>query len=218
MFQKFLVFLACILLFSGIVFAENDVEAANEFISKYPDFFGSEIVQTLFGSERMNITINLIDGSTEKYGVVTEDGEVVEVQKPMIENPTVNITANEEALLNISAALFDPQVEIQKQLDSKGLSYEPIGIVSVVKFGAAGLINSISLFFRNLFAPPQVFDNCYSEDGDNSGEQGITMKGSRPFPDVCESASQLKEYYCSPEKDVTFKFYECDCVEGICAE
>lgn len=217
MFQKFLVFLACTLLVSGVAFAETDVEAANEFIEKYSDFFGSEIVQTLFGNERMNITINLNDGSLDKYGVVTENGAVVEVQKPTIENPTVNITANEQALLNISAALFDPQVEIQKQIDNKGLVYEPIGIVSSIKFGALGIVNLVSLFFRNLFAPPLVLDNCYSEDGDNSSEQGMTMKGSRPFPDTCESASQLKEYYCS-EKEVAFKFYNCDCGEGICTE
>jgi|SRR3989344_873516 len=211
-----LVFFA-VLLFAGTVFAQKEVEAANKYIEENKAFFESELVQTLFGNERMNITINRNDGTIVKFGVIAKNGKVDEYQQPAIENPTVNITATEDALINIRAAVFDPQAEFQKQLDAGNIKYEPIGIFSTIKFGGLGLVSSVFSIFKNIFAPPMVTDNCYSEDGNDRAKQGTTIKGSTTFIDECTDGSTLKEYYCS-SKDVTFKFYDCSCSEGICAE
>src|SRR3989344_4519245 len=218
MHYKILLDLFAFLIFVGVTLAQQDaVTQANQFIEENSAFFESEVVMQLFGNERINFTINKNDGTVVKFGMITENGRVAEVQEPSIENPTVIITATEEALLNIKAAVFDQQAELQKQLDTGSIKYEPVGIISLIKFVGLGLLSSVFSIFKNIFAPPMVTDNCYSEDGNDRAKQGTTIKGSTTFIDECTDGSTLKEYYCS-SNDVTFEFYDCSCSEGICAE
>lgn len=216
MAYKSILVVFAVFLIAEAAFAQQETEKANKFIEENSAFFESKVVQSLFGNERMNITANMNDGTVIKLGVVTRNGRVAEVKEPAIENPTVKITASEEALQNIQSAVFDPQAELQKQLDKGGIRYDPLGIVPTIKFTVLGLINSVFSFFRNIFAPQLVTDNCFSEDGDDKARQGTTIKGSTIFHDECVNESTLKEYYCS-KRSVVFKFYDCACSEGICA-
>jgi hypothetical protein len=109
------------------------------------------LVKTLFGDERVIIHIRM-DGTagenTEEFivSVVTERGILQGVKRGPIENPTLNMYADEETVRNIMTST-DPLRTFRTALDNKEIRYEAVGVVKKVKFGILSVVSKIFSWF-----------------------------------------------------------------------
>ena len=110
------------------------------------DFFKSEMVQSLFGNERINVTILMDDGSVINVGIVTKDGVVQEFVQPSVEKPTVNVRATEKALVAIYNS-SNKTFELNNQMKVGGIKYEAIDPITGIKLFVVGFISSIVSIF-----------------------------------------------------------------------
>jgi hypothetical protein len=97
--------------------------------------------------------------------------------------------------------------------DTCGIRYEG-EICDTTNKCRCGLTCTYNPTFGNSECVPTT--SCSDSDGGlNYVVKGTTTKGSTSFTDVCESSSQIKEYYCDAG-NIVVMYHGCTCSNGVC--
>ncbi|NPV61635.1 MAG: hypothetical protein HPY61_03225 [Methanotrichaceae archaeon] len=101
--RSLLILSALILLSSSLAMAlvdlnnlQSSIDSYNQKIDQAPS-----VLKALLGDERMDITILLNNSSTIQWGFETRDAKIVRAESGVIENPTIEVYAQEDAIRRI---------------------------------------------------------------------------------------------------------------------
>jgi len=124
------------------------VNQINENIGGVPEY-----IFKLFGSDKINIYVELNDGSTSIYNVTTEANKVVQLSKGENKNATINVEISEKVIEDIMGS-ETPLNEFLGAFNSGKIKYSGSGVEGKVKetgvgitVGIMGAINGIISFF-----------------------------------------------------------------------
>ena len=110
-----------------------------------------EILKAVLGSEKVDFTIPLNNGSTLRWGFETQNAKIINSSQGGIDNPTIEVYATETAIDNVldaqdSVAVYQ-NAETEGQIKIKGNTF-----TSNLKLKAA-LSNAAAIrFFFGIFA------------------------------------------------------------------
>lgn len=103
------------------------MEEYNKNIEYVPGF-----IKTIFGNERINLEVSLENGSKREYGILTEKGTIISVEKQYLEDPTLNAKIS-EATINKLLQAEDQVGALKEALDNKEIGYEAVKVKTKVK-------------------------------------------------------------------------------------
>ncbi|MDP3990547.1 MAG: right-handed parallel beta-helix repeat-containing protein [archaeon] len=143
--KKVIVLCFVFILLIPIVLSANQIEK--------DDFFNSIEGQKLpgplkviFGNEKVNLYVTLINGGEKSLGIIIVDGVIKDVQTNSLDDQTMNVWVKELTLKNIVESK-KPLLTLQSALDNEEIRYEAVSVFGKFKTGVASLvINVISLF------------------------------------------------------------------------
>jgi len=92
---------------------QSSIDSYNQDIDKAP-----ALLRTLLGDERVDVTILLNNSSTIRYGFETKGAKIVRAESGGIENPTIEVFADEDAIYEVENAR-DP-ASAYKQAEKSG--------------------------------------------------------------------------------------------------
>ncbi len=152
--MKSLIFLALSLLF--LLPAANaaiDFSNLNASINDYNKNIDSapSVLRALLGDERVNITLNLNNSSTESYGIVTKNAKIVEFTPGGLKNPTIEVYGTEVVINNIvnahdaAAAYRSAEAAGQVKIEGKSLTAK-------LRLGAALSSSEAIKYFFGIFS------------------------------------------------------------------
>lgn len=121
---------------------EKAMEEYNKNIEHVPGF-----VKSIFGHERINLEVGLENSSKREFGVVTEKGIVISVEKEYLEDATLKVKINDTVINKIIQA-EDQVKELQDALDKKEIEYKAVRLKTKAKTFLARVALKISSWFR----------------------------------------------------------------------
>jgi hypothetical protein len=130
-----------------------------EYISEINQNIGGvpEYIFKLFGSDNINIYVELNDGSTSVYNVTTQQNKVVQLGKGINEKANIEVRLSENVIEGIINSK-EPLKEFLDAFNSGKIKYKGIGVEGKVKetgvgvtVGILGAINGIISFFGQMF-------------------------------------------------------------------
>jgi hypothetical protein len=106
----------------------------------------SWIMKNIVGDQKINVEIILKDGSTKIIGIETKDGQVTTIQPTPIENPTMEISVDEDKVQEMVQS-GDPIGFLSENLGKDGMEIETFDFWTGFKIGVLNFI----LWFVSLF-------------------------------------------------------------------
>ena len=124
--------------------AKELVENTNQVVNDYNQKFENipKFAKTLLGNERINLLINMNDGSKKELSFVTKEGKIISYEKKPLENPTMLITASESIIDSVSSS-SNPSADFAKAIKNKSINIEPKKLKGKIKFSAAKIFIKI---------------------------------------------------------------------------
>jgi hypothetical protein len=113
----------------------------NANIQNVPNF-----VKTLFGNERINGTITMLDGSTAHVSAETKDGAIVNLTTDNWDSYTIDVQTTEKTVNDIAQAP-DQVARLRQALDQKEINYQSRSIMTSIKTGLASIFLTIWNWF-----------------------------------------------------------------------
>lgn len=137
---------------TGRVVSEWDVDSAvqnlavvrqeyNLNLENVPNF-----VKSLFGNERINLTIARQDGSVVSLGLVTRDGRMEMLGTEELDDYTMDVQAPEAAIEAITSA-DDQPARLKQALDTGEIRYQARTFKTAVKVAVSRMVLSVVAFF-----------------------------------------------------------------------
>ena len=130
-----------------------------EYISEINQNIGGvpEYIFKLFGSDNINIYIELNDGSNAVYNVTTQQNKVEQLSKGINEKANIEVRLSEKVIDGIINS-ENPLGVFLDAFNSGKIKYKGIGVEGKVKetgvgitVGIMGVINTIASFFGTIF-------------------------------------------------------------------
>lgn len=143
---------------SGLFFNENGY-LKDEYIGQINANLDGvpEYIFKLFGSDLINISVKLENGSTSTYNVRTSANRVTYLKKGLDESATIEVEITEDVINQIMYSA-DPLNKFLDAFNSRKIKYSGAGVEGAVKetgvgitVGIMGIFNSAISFFGNLF-------------------------------------------------------------------
>lgn len=100
------------------------------------------IAKTVFGSERMNVYIETVDGRRLVFYLRTRDGEVVRADEGKREDATLRVVTSERVVRRISNS-GNTSSEFVEAIDDGDIKYQGVGLGNSVKYGAVAVVRFI---------------------------------------------------------------------------
>jgi len=116
------------------------LERYNEFADKAPS-----TIKLVFGDERINATVNRIDGTTVNLAIETNNGWIINSTKGEMPNPTINAEIDETTVKRIYES-ESPIKELENAMDNGEINYDSERILTSIKIGIETIFNMVSLF------------------------------------------------------------------------
>jgi len=110
---------------SVVYYLENIGEVKDQYNSNIENVPG--FVKKIFGDERVNAELELANGTTVEYYMITEKGVITSLEKGLLDDPTLNVKTKEEVITRILQSENQVQ-ELQKAIDEKEISIEAVGV------------------------------------------------------------------------------------------
>jgi hypothetical protein len=134
---------------AGAILESNSVQ---DYVAIYNQNIGGapDILKGLVGSETVDITIVMNNGSTDVMGFETQNGEVVKTVNGGLPNPTITVNTTESTINNIKSS-GDPIAEFEKARNYGQVDIEGHTIVTKAKLAAALSSTQVLRFFYNIF-------------------------------------------------------------------
>lgn len=122
----------------NVVKAIEDSKATyNENVDQIPGF-----VRSIIGNERINVQIDMDDGSTVEFGVVFQNARIVKVDEPRIDDPTMRASTTENAIQNIAESENPVDAAIDA-LRNGDIQYEGTDTTSNIKTQTTKILTKI---------------------------------------------------------------------------
>jgi len=93
----------------------------------------------LFGNAKINLYITLEDGTTENYGIVTQNGVVTSLADEELNNPSLNVYTTESIVRNLIQS-DNAVASLQEALNSGGITYRAVGLINKIRFGFVSMV------------------------------------------------------------------------------
>lgn len=103
-------------------------------------------IKTLFGNERLNLTIARLDGGTVQVGLVTRNGRIESVGKDVIDDYTMDVQVA-ESTVDAIASSDDQAARLKLALDTGEITYQARTFKASVKVGVSRLLLSVAGWF-----------------------------------------------------------------------
>ncbi len=105
-------------------------------------------IKTLVGNARINLEIDMNDGSKLKTYIVTENGYITEFERGQLNDATIKAKTKEEVVRRIIDS-YDPIKETENALRSGEINYSGIGFINTVKVEIAKIVFKIYFFLSD---------------------------------------------------------------------
>jgi hypothetical protein len=106
-------------------------------------------IKNLVGNARINLDVEMKDGSVMKVYIVTENTYITEFEKGTLNDATAKAKTNEEVVRRIVAS-DNPVQEVQNAMKSGEISYNGVGFVENLKVEIVKVIVRIYFFISDL--------------------------------------------------------------------
>ena len=128
-----------------------DQEKIKEFVDSYNSRTDKVplVLKSLLGNERVNIKINLNNGSVLRIGYETKNARIVRVVDGGLRNPTINVIATQNAIDRIDSSQ-DPIETFQKERNLGRVSIEGQNTTTKIMLDAVLSSTSVLRFFYNI--------------------------------------------------------------------
>lgn len=132
---------------------ENHIEATNSlennlFVSSLVSSYNSNLenvpalAEMIFGDERINVYVEMEDGSTRIVFLKTENTKVVDYKTGKGKNPDVNAYTTKETIDELTKS-ENPGRLFETKVNQGKITYEGVGIINQIKYGAASLLSGL---------------------------------------------------------------------------
>ncbi|MBW2981876.1 hypothetical protein KY343_03280 [Candidatus Woesearchaeota archaeon] len=113
-------------------------------LSPFIEAYNSEVknnptIAKIFANQKINLYIE----GAEEYSMITSDLGIEQAEQGFLEDPTMNVFSDVETFEDISIG----DLGFMEALDQGRVTYEGVGFVNSIKYGALNLIYSIYSFF-----------------------------------------------------------------------
>jgi len=120
--------------FSASYFVAHPDEVIADYNTKFENI--PNFARTLLGNERINLVINMSDGSVKNFGLITKEGKIIELNKDSLNSPTFVITTSERVIDEVAKSSNAGQDFADAILNDK-IKVEGIGFMPQTKIFSA---------------------------------------------------------------------------------
>ncbi len=176
--KKIIVLCLMILLLATSVLSLNLEE---ELTKARPEIEGQKLagtLGTLFGDEKVNIYIKMVDDSSSNVGLEIKDKVITKLVVGKLDKPTINVFMTEDVLINIANSQ-DPLPVVRKALKDKELIYRGVGFFKRMKFGMSGFLVKMLLPDEEVKEGPAV--------------KSVPLNEKKEIKEVKEEKKEVKE-------------------------
>lgn len=112
------------------------------------------VAKRVFGNERMNVHVEMVDGETKQFYLETEGGEVVASEVGERDDATLRVETHENVLRRISRS-EETSSEFVSALRGDEIEYQGLGALGWLKYGVVGaaqfLVESVGTFLSRVW-------------------------------------------------------------------
>jgi hypothetical protein len=141
MLKKLFLVLMFLLFTISLTFAQE----IDDEILKLQELQGQEIpgiAGRLFGNERINLYVDLNDGTRETITILTKKKIFISLEKGELENPTLIVYTTEQTLRELQNSENILQT-FETYLKNGDISYQALGIGKKIKFGFLKILGKV---------------------------------------------------------------------------
>jgi hypothetical protein len=113
----------------------------NNNIERVPSF-----VKTIFGNERLNVTVTRDNGNLDHVSIETENGLITTITRGSFDAYTMDMRVSEKTINDIAGS-NDQASQLKQALDNGEITYTPRTVASTVKTGMAKIFLTIMSWF-----------------------------------------------------------------------
>jgi hypothetical protein len=129
----------------GYPTVEKYVNIYNDKVSGAP-----EILKSLLGSEKVDVSITMNNGSVLQVGLETDNGAISQMIEGGVEDPTIVVVTTESAITAVTGSA-DPIGAFQQQMEMGQVRIEGQNLVTRMKLNAVLSSTSVLKFFSGIF-------------------------------------------------------------------
>lgn len=122
--------------FNARYFVDNPDTAVDDYNSRFENL--PNFARSLLGSERINLDINMSDGTSKVFGLITKNGKIVGFNETKIDGATFSVYTTEEVINGLAESSNAGDDFAQAIIDDR-IKVEGLGIIPNIKLKAAKL-------------------------------------------------------------------------------
>lgn len=139
--------------YTGNIVRENfntryAVEHTDEIVNEYNHRFERipNFAKTLLGNERINLIINMNDGSMKEYSLVTQEGKIIEYDNKLLNDYSIAVRTSERVIDSIASSK-EPGNDFGNAVENGDIKIESQKLVSGIKITTAKIFVKIKNWF-----------------------------------------------------------------------